>query len=167
MLPSAPHRRAALARATMGRMDNVRDARAKRQEIRVVDRRAFTVEGEAREPDARSEETPPPAPPPGAAPGPSDAEPSRDQQVASAHFKNLVLNLATSAAAGLGEIPNPYTQQTEVDLEGARQVIDLLQALRVKTQGNLTPEESSLMESLLFDLQTKFVSLRTKAPKTS
>ncbi|HXH28006.1 MAG TPA: DUF1844 domain-containing protein [Candidatus Polarisedimenticolia bacterium] len=148
-------------------MDNARDARDKRQEIRVVDRRAFTAQGEARSPDAPAEEPAPPVTPPRPAPTASNATGARDQQAASTHFKNLILNLATSAAAGLGEIPNPYTQQTEVDLEGARQMIDLLLALQVKTRGNLAPEESSLLESLLFDLQTKFVSLRTQAPKTS
>ena len=85
--------------------------------------------------------------------------------VASAHFKNLILNLATSAAASLGEIPHPDFQQTEVDLEGARQLIDLLQALKVKTRANLNQEEAALLDSLLYDLQMKFVSLQSKTPK--
>ena len=87
--------------------------------------------------------------------------------MASAQFVNLVRNLATTAAASLGEIPNPFTGQTEVDLEGARQVIELLQALQAKTRGNLTPEESRLLDSLLYDLRVAAVNLQTKAKKTS
>jgi uncharacterized protein DUF1844 len=146
----------------------------KSQEIRVIDRRTFTSDGERRHPDAPTEE--PEAPPqqapgrpdrretPGGAPG---APPTREEQVASGLFKNLILNLATTAAANLGEIPNPFSREKEVDLEGARQVIDLLQSLRLKTRGNLTPEETELLDSLLYDLRTKFVSLQKKAAKSS
>ena len=177
-------------------MDNQKDSRDQREEIRVVDRRFFTPEGEARNPDAASidSETPavtrsvtaavPPGPiefpvapgrgsaaapgrdpgPPGAGGTPGTASTVSDP-VAAAHFKNLILNLATSAAANLGEIPQPYSQLTEVDLEGARQLIDLLHALKIKTQGNLNQEEASLLDSLLYDLQVKFVSLQSKPPK--
>ena len=77
------------------------------------------------------------------------------------------MNLATTAAANLGEMPNPFTQQTEIDLEGARQVIDLLLALQTKTRGNLTVEEERLLDSLLYDLQMKFVALQTRVSKPS
>ncbi len=160
-------------------MTDTKDPQKKREEIRVVDRRMFTNDGERRNPDAPVEEaipvpSPKPAPPQAAKGGgrtagttaPAPASSSREGQIASAHFKNLVLNLATTAAANLGEMPNPFTQRTEVDLEGARQVIDLLQALQLKTRGNLTTEESGLLESLLHDLQMKYVSLHTKASKS-
>jgi hypothetical protein len=160
-------------------MTDPKETRGKRDEVRVIDRRMFTPEGEKRVPDIPREEAPAPqapsAGPPGEragrpdsgadrAPGPA---PSRDEQVASAHFVNLVRNLATTAAASLGEIPNPFSGQTEVDLEGARQVIELLQALQVKTRGNLAPEESRLLDSLLYDLRVAAVNLQTKAKKTS
>ncbi len=163
-------------------MTDARDPHKKREEIRIVDRRMFTNDGERRTPDAAAEEVAPLVPPPtraprskggDRAPGPivepskQGAPQSREAQIASSHFKNLVLNLATTAAANLGEMPNPFTQKTEIDLEGARQVIDLLQALQLKTRGNLAVEESSLLESLLYDLQMKYVSLQTKASKPS
>ncbi len=155
-------------------MTDTKDSQKKREEIRVVDRRTFTQDGQRRVPDAPAEEPIPaaPVPPPAGErgkrreAGPA-APPSRAEQVASAHFKNLVLNLATTAAANLGEIPSPFTQKTEIDIEGARQVIDLLQALHLKTRGNLTAEETSLLDSLLYDLQMKYVSLQTKASKPS
>ena len=163
-------------------MTDGKDPHKKREEIRIVDRRMFTNDGERRTPDAAFEEAPPAGFATTRAPRSKSADrasdtivestkpsgpPSREAQIASSHFKNLILNLATTAAANLGEMPNPFTQKTEIDLEGARQVIDLLQALQSKTRGNLSIEESGLLDSLLYDLQMKYVSLQTKASKPS
>ena len=148
----------------------------KREEIRVVDRRLFTPDGTRRTPDAPSEE------PPAAHPSPSGpsrvtpgdatravaAAPTREEQAASAHFVALVRNLAATAAANLGEMPNPFSGQVELDLDGARQVIDLLQALQIKTRGNLTGDETRLLDSLLYDLKLAVVKLqKQKTSKTS
>ncbi len=158
-------------------MSETRAKEDRREPIRVVDRRGFTPEGQPRTPDLIQDD--PPAPPPAPAHRDAsgvrpqtpdegrDATQSGEDRLASSHFKNLVLNLATSAAAGLGEIPNPYSQRTEIDLEGARHVIDLLQALRLKTRGNLTSEESTLIENLIYDLQMKYVALQSRPPGTS
>src|SRR6266850_4416083 len=98
-------------------MTDTKDAPRKREEIRVVDRRGFTPEGERRLPDQPGEDVVPPLPPhpraagdraKGRQPGPGPQAPaSREEEVASAYFKNLILNLATTAAANLGEIANP------------------------------------------------------------
>jgi hypothetical protein len=148
-----------------------------REEIRVVDRRMFTPDGQSRTPDAPRDESPvhpaPASPAPargsaGGTPRASTAPPSRDEQAASAQFVNLIRNLAATAAANLGEMPNPFTGQVEVDLDGARQVIDLLQALQIKTRGNLTADESPLLESLLYDLKMAVVNhQKQKTSKTS
>jgi len=149
-----------------------------RDEIRVVDRRMFTPDGQRRTPDAPPDDSPAlhPAPAPagpvrsatGGAPRDASATPSREDQAASAQFVNLVRNLAATAAANLGEMPNPFTGQVELDLDGARQVIDLLQALQIKTRGNLTADESRLLESLLYDLKIAIVNQqKQKTSKTS
>jgi uncharacterized protein DUF1844 len=158
-------------------MAEKRDDR-KREEIRVVDRRLFTPDGTRRNPDAPSEESTAPHPAPAApgqsrvtatdAPRPAAAALSREEQAASANFVGLVRNLAATAAANLGEMPNPFTGQVEMDLEGARQVIDLLQALQIKTRGNLTADEARLLDSLLYDLKIAVVKLqKQKTSKTS
>jgi hypothetical protein len=155
--------------------------------VRVVDRRAFTSDGERR-PDVPHEEpahaapAPTPAPPLSAAAEPARstaAEPARStaaepvgatvpkpdhDPVSSAHFQNLVVNLARQAAANLGAARHPLTGQIEVDLEGAQQMIELLQSLRQKTQGNLTADEIDLLEGLIGDLQMQYVAVRSKAP---
>ena len=84
--------------------------------------------------------------------------------VSSAHFQNLVVNLARQAAANLGAARHPLTGQIEVDLEGAQQMIELLQSLRQKTQGNLTADETDLLEGLIGDLQMQYVAVRSKSP---
>jgi Domain of unknown function (DUF1844) len=140
----------------------------KREEpLRVIDRRTFTPEGERRQPDAgREESVPAPPPPPSrarAAGKASEAKASDHDPVASAHFQSLVVNLARQAAASLGATRHPLTGQIEVDLEAAQQMIALLQALRDKTKGNLSEEESELIEGLIGDLQMQYVAVRSKA----
>jgi hypothetical protein len=150
--------------------------RPRPQDIRVIDRRMFTPDGVPRA--GGPEEEPDPAPParardmssPTAPATPRGAAPNaRDQQQAAVQWRNLILNLATTAALNLGEeIPgHPLGQAAEIDLEGARQMIDLLQALQIKTRGNLNADESGLLESLLYDLRAKFLSVQTRAPKKS
>ena len=147
-----------------------KDAGKRHEPLRVIDRRTFTPEGESRQPDAAREESshhpaPSTAPPEGAAPaGRSASRDARDADpVASAHFQNLILNLARQAAASLGATQHPLTGQVEVDMEAAQQMIALLQALRQKTRGNLTLEETDLLEGLIGDLQMQYVAVRSKA----
>ena len=71
-------------------------------------------------------------------------------------FLSLVQSLGYQALMNLGEIPNPMTQQTELNPEGAKEAIDLLIALRDKTQGNLSDEEKKMLETLITQLQLKF-----------
>lgn len=74
-----------------------------------------------------------------------------------ASFALLVSSLATQAMISLGDIENPFTHKRETKLEEARFHIDMLEVLEQKTKGNLTPEESRLLESLLFNLRLRFV----------
>lgn len=71
-------------------------------------------------------------------------------------FLSLVQSLGYQTLMNLGEIPNPMTQQTELNPEGAKEAIDLLIALREKTQGNLSDDEKKMLETLLTQLQIKF-----------
>ena len=139
--------------------------------VRVIDRRTFTPAGEPREPDHPSEESAPTLPVNPPAPAAASASPSpaagpagpAADPVVSAHFQNLVVNLARQAAANLGASRHPLSGQIEIDLEGAQQMIDLLQALRAKTTGNLTADEQELLEGLIGDLQMQYVAVRSKA----
>ncbi|MBI3316980.1 MAG: DUF1844 domain-containing protein [Candidatus Omnitrophica bacterium] len=73
-------------------------------------------------------------------------------------FMQLVSSLGYQALMHLGEVDPGGMGQAQVDLDAAREVIDLLASLKEKTQGNLSSEEHHLLETILPELQMKFVS---------
>jgi hypothetical protein len=84
--------------------------------------------------------------------------PSEDPGAPKVDFSMLILSVSHSAFYHLGLVGDPATQQTApVDKTLARSDIDLLEILQEKTQGNLTPEEENLLQSLLYDLRMRFV----------
>jgi len=74
-------------------------------------------------------------------------------------FSTFILSLNTAALVHLGEIPDPVTQKKEVNLTLAKQTIDTLEMLRIKTQGNLTPDEEKLLQTIIYELKLKFLKL--------
>ncbi|MFA7255787.1 MAG: DUF1844 domain-containing protein [Candidatus Omnitrophota bacterium] len=71
-------------------------------------------------------------------------------------FLSLVQSLGYQVLMNLGEIPNPMTQETTLNPEGAKEAIDLLIVLKEKTSGNLSDEEKKILETLITQLQIKF-----------
>ena len=71
-------------------------------------------------------------------------------------FLNFVTSLGYQALIHLGDMPNPETNEREVNLEGARGIIDLLMEIKLKTQGNLSAEEAQFFDSVLPEIQLKF-----------
>jgi len=69
----------------------------------------------------------------------------------------FIFSLSSSALVHLGEIPEPDTKATGVDLPMARQIIDTLGLLQEKTRGNLDPNEDRLLKSVLYDLRLRYV----------
>jgi hypothetical protein len=158
-------------------------------EIKVTDRRKFNLDGSLREgveiaPEPPKEETSAAAPPseiltsataaaPAETPVITDTsgEPLEEMNEADfddddipgaddpASFVNFLSTLVTNAAASLGAMPHPATGQRTVDLETGKFWIDALVMLREKTQGNLLPKESQLLEGILGDLQMQYVQL--------
>jgi len=85
-------------------------------------------------------------------------EPDDDTRFDPASFVGLLIGLATQAQILLGVIENPVTRRTEeVDLERARNVIDVIAMLDVKTKGNLTEEEGEFLKRVLADLRMRWV----------
>lgn len=127
--------------------------------FKVQDRRRFSATGDAHEPGSEV-----PTPPPPVAPGsPQDApsEPALSSDANHLHaeitFAAFIISLSAQALALLGEIPDPVDHTTHVDLEAARQIIDILGLLREKTRGNLDAAETSLLDSALYDLRMQYV----------
>lgn len=76
-----------------------------------------------------------------------------------ANFSILVMSIASSAAMAMGLAPHPQTGETEKDKAMARFNIDLLVVLQEKTRKNLTDDETRLIESILADLQMKYLQM--------
>ena len=109
-----------------------------------------------------AEESPPSAAsaPPAAAPAPPTAGPRREPKV---DFSMLAQSIAISALHDLGLVATPDGARGERNLPLARHNIEILELLEEKTRGNLTPEESQLLASLLYEVRMHFVEA-TKTP---
>ena len=159
--------------------------------FKVVDRRLFTAEGEFRKDIAEQQDREHEiaahigvAPPAGkgaaaskastvAAPAAEQAQrvapeapepeaPSTDAPHRVAAFEMLIRSLGQNAAMMLGGYADPRTGQAMLDLDGAREMIDMLDALREKTRGNLAPEEDTLLLDVLGNLKLAYMEM-TKA----
>ncbi len=137
------------------------DEREKEGEIKVKDRRRFTSEGEERKPDEDTGEREAEEKARQAKRQP-EQEAERGQDLPPIDFVTFILSLATSAQIHMGAIANPQTGRQETNLRAAKETIDLLDILREKTKGNLTPDEERLFEHLLYDLRMMYVD-RSKA----
>jgi hypothetical protein len=71
-------------------------------------------------------------------------------------FFDLVSALAEPIAIYLGDAELPDGTSAE-NLEAARFYIDLLEVLRTKTAGNLSSQEASVLEDLLYQLRVRYV----------
>lgn len=78
-------------------------------------------------------------------------------------FSGFILSLGTSALIHLGEENDPLASKKEVKLERAREVIDLLSMLEVKTKGNLSSEEENLVTHLLYTLRMKYMQAEKRS----
>ncbi len=71
-------------------------------------------------------------------------------------FVNLLSSLGYQALMHLGDLPHPETNVVCVNLEAAREMIELLAAIREKTADRLSQEEARLLDQLIPELQMKF-----------
>ena len=78
-------------------------------------------------------------------------------------FSAFLSSLGYQALFHLGEAPHPDTQERTINLDAAKETIDLLSLLQTKTQGNRTAEEDKLLKSLVAQLQMKFAE-KVSAP---
>lgn len=80
-------------------------------------------------------------------------------------FASFVVGLSTEALALMGEMPHPATGERMHDLIGAQQLIDIIAILRDKTRGNLSHDEDTLLDAILFDLRMKYVEKARQTPR--
>lgn len=140
--------------------------------LKVTDKRLFTSEGELKEefratvtpadPEARPASAPAPAPP---NPNSGDAEKKKLRDKAAnpgTPFALFTESLIIQGYMSLGMLKSPYHPEGAVDLQAARQMIDIISMLSEKTRGNLTEDESDFVMAHLGELKLAFVK-RNKA----
>ena len=150
------------------------------KDLKVTDRRRFVID-EKGDVTVRPENGSPGESPQEAPPGPRPEEPPREkkrgffrrteknrEEAAPApeertmprgeiDFSGFVLSLSTSVMIHLGDVPDPITRETTVELPLAQQTIDILAMIQEKTKGNLSRDEEMLINDLLSDLRMRFV----------
>jgi hypothetical protein len=81
-----------------------------------------------------------------------------NQEASGVSFAGFIISLATTAAVHFGDIADPGTGKNATpDLAAASQMIELIAMLQEKTKGNLSAQESSLVDDLLYELRMRFV----------
>jgi hypothetical protein len=112
-----------------------------------------------RESRERAPEAPAGAQQPEPAPGESKTRPRQASELdhPETPFAKFIDSLIVNAYMALGMIRHPYQEEVQVDLQAARQMIDIVTMLEEKTRGNLTAEESEYLEAHLGDLKLAFV----------
>jgi hypothetical protein len=124
--------------------------------FKVVDRRGLRSEEPASRP------TPPGSTPPrreeSAAAGLGPGFEERD--LGPVGFEMILSYLSTTALFQLGMLPGPGGERIPPDLVNGRRTIDMLEVLQQKTRGNLTADESSMLENVLYELRMSYVEIQ-------
>ncbi|MCB0324999.1 MAG: DUF1844 domain-containing protein [Bdellovibrionales bacterium] len=138
--------------------------------FRVVDKRRFTEAGDLRAESAPSEkrermqEQPraerPPRPTGEATELTGEAEMGSPDYAPTLDFPSFLVSLATQAMMMMGEMPHPDSNAMHVNLDAARQTVDIIAILEEKTRGNLTAQEERLMAEILSSLRMAYVKKR-------
>jgi hypothetical protein len=77
-------------------------------------------------------------------------------------FPAFIVSLAATAAVHLGDRAEPGSGAPKApDFPAASQIIDILALLEEKTRGNLTAEERTLLEQVLYDLRLRYVEAQS------
>ena len=88
---------------------------------------------------------------------PPGSQATPEPQTGKEEFIYFISGLGMQALAALGEIPGEGDVTGPADLGQAQQLIDVLELLSLKTKNNLSVEEKTTLEQLLYQLRVKFV----------
>jgi hypothetical protein len=85
------------------------------------------------------------------------------QPAPSRGFQMLVDVIAQNGAAVMGGMADPRTAQPYVDLAAAREFIEMLDALRDVSRGNIAAEDEQLLQQVATSLKFTFAELSAAA----
>lgn len=91
-----------------------------------------------------------------------EKEPSRP--LPEMDFSTFLFSISSTALLHFGDIPDPMTNRKEKNLPMVKQTIDIIDMLKEKTKGNLTPEEEILIDNILYDLRMRYIREAGQTP---
>ena len=101
---------------------------------------------------------------PSAAQQSDESAEASDPRLPPASFELLLTTLATEALVALGQVPHPVTGKTHLERNHGQYLIDMIELLRDKTKGNLSPTEQQVLDSLLHQLRMIFIHVANETP---
>ena len=81
-------------------------------------------------------------------------------------FVTLILSLREGALVALGLVSNEELGDLPADFAAAKYQIEMLALLETKTQGNLTPDETKLLATVIYELRVAFVESKKLATRS-
>ena len=76
----------------------------------------------------------------------------------------LTNSLGMQAMMAMGILADPADDKIAADLEQAKHLIDTIQMLYEKTEGNRTADETASLDALLHELRMAYVTVRERPP---
>ena len=90
---------------------------------------------------------------------------AEDMPLPGGDFRLFITRLSFQGLLSCGLLENPVTQTKQVNLGGARMVLDDLRMLREKTVGNLLDEEIELIDKTIEQLTQAYgMAMNSAAP---
>ena len=123
----------------------------------IKDKRIFDESGEARAEDLKKEETAGDNKSEKKSLEKDDQARTQEDYFPEVTFSSFVLSLSTTVMYHLGDFPDPATNKAEKNLAAAKQTIDMLNMIKIKTAGNLDIDEKELLEGILYELMIRYV----------
>ena len=123
----------------------------------IKDRRSFDEKGDLKDIEPEKDEKPKGADKEAEPKTETPKEETERPPLPEVNFSTLVFSLSSSALFHCGEIADPQTGEKKKDLPLAKHTIDTIAMLKEKTEGNLTEEEQKFVDSVLSDLQWRYV----------
>ena len=80
-------------------------------------------------------------------------------------FTYLISTFQSSSYIALGKKENPITKNIEINIEQASYYIDLLDMIKIKTDGNLTEYEEQILINTISELKLNLISENKKQAK--
>lgn len=78
-------------------------------------------------------------------------------------FLKFLQGMVIEAQVQLGVLPHPLTGERAVNLAYARATVQIVEMLRDKAQGNLTPEEEDYLRGALMGLKNRLKQAEDQA----